>query len=147
MPSSDMPRPPTGQLPNAPDAAPGRGLAIVAESLYLGNLLVAPGLCFVALLWLWFRAGRAAPPLARNHLRQALAGSLWAGVLLVGLTTVILLIGGFASMWSWLAVILYFTFFHSTLVLCGMIGLAHALAGRHFVYPLIGPRQDSGRTP
>lgn len=153
MPPPDLPRPPpvaTGRdglaSPGNPGEGAGRRLAIVAESLYLGNLLVAPGFCFAALVWLWFRGGPNTPPLARNHLRQTIAGSLWAGVLLVGLSGVIFLIGGFASMWSWLAVILYFTFFHSTLVLCGMIGLAHALAGRHFVYPLIGPR-DTPDTP
>lgn len=135
MPPADAPRSPAAATDHN-----GRRLAIVAESLYLGNLLVAPGFCFAALVWLWFRDGRQAPPLARSHLRQTLAGSLWAGVLLVGLSGLIFLVGGFASMWSWLAVILYFTFFHSTLVLCGMIGLAHALAGRPFVYPLIGPR-------
>lgn len=150
MPPPDAPRPPpiaaSRNAPGTSAAGDGRRLAIVAESLYLGNLLVAPGFCFAALLWLWFRDGQEAPPLARNHLRQTLAGSLWAGVLLVGLSGAIFLVGGFASMWSWLAVILYFTFFHSTLVLCGMIGLAHALAGRPFVYPLIGPR-DTPHTP
>ena len=134
-----MARPST---PRSPGTAPAdRSLAIAAEGLYLGNLLVAPGVCFAVLLWLWFRRGRGASPLARNHLRQTIAGSLWAGVLLVGLSGVIFFIGGFASMWSWLAVILYFTFFHSALALCGMIGLAHAMAGRPFVYPLIGPRE------
>jgi len=142
-----LPAPPGHGTPGAPDGEAGRRLAIIAESLYLGNLLVAPGFCFAALVWLWFRAGQDAPPLARGHLRQTIAGSLWAGVLLVGLSGLIFLVGGFASMWSWLAVILYFTFFHSTLVLCGMIGLAHALAGRPFVYPLIGPRDRPANAP
>ena len=118
---------------------PGRRLAVWAESCYLANLLVAPGLGFLALLWLWRRPDAQASPLAAHHLRQTLVGSLWAGALLVGLSGVILLIGGFDSMWSWLAVILYFTFFHSTLVLFGMVGLARAMAGQVFRYPLIGP--------
>lgn len=124
----------------------GRRAAIVAESLYLGNLLVAPGLCFAALVWLWLRVRRqpgGGSALARNHLRQTLAASLWAGALLGVLNAAILAIGGFDSMWSWLAVIMYFTFFHSTLVLFGMVGLARAMAGRSIVYPLIGPREDA----
>lgn len=126
---------------SADSSAPaGRRLAVLAESLYLANLLVAPGFGFVGLLWLWSRAEVRAEPLARQHLRQTLAASLWAGALLVGLSGAILLVGGFQSMWSWLAVILYFTFFHSTLVLCGMVGLARALAGQPFRFPLIGPR-------
>ena len=110
--------------------------AILAEGLYLANLLVAPGLAFAGLLWL---RGRATGPLARQHVRQAIVGSLWAGALLVGLSGAILALGGFDSMWSWLWVILYFTFFHSTLVLFGMVGLSRAIAGQPFRYPLIGP--------
>ena len=33
-----------------PEAAPGFGLAVAAESLYLINLMIAPGLAFAALL-------------------------------------------------------------------------------------------------
>ena len=129
----------------SPAEALDRRLAIAAEGLYLANLLVAPGIGFAALLWLYRRHRGAALPLARQHLRQALAASLWAGVLLVGLSAAILLLGGIGSMWSWLALILYFTFFHSTLVLFGMVGLARALAGKTFRYPLIGPREPESR--
>lgn len=121
-----------------PDDA-GRHFAIVAESLYLANLLIAPGFAFLGLLWLWQRADVRALPLACQHLRQTLVASLWAGALLLGLSTIILLIGGFASMWSWFAVILYFIVFHSTLVLCGMVGLSRAMAGQPYRFPLIGP--------
>ena len=124
------------------DAERERRLAVVAEALYLANLLIAPGLAFVALLWLWRRenvAGAQGNSLVVGHLRQTVAASLWAGALLGGLSAAILLIGGFGSMWSWLAVILYFTFFHSTLVLFGMFGLSRALAGQAFRFPLIGP--------
>lgn len=122
-----------------------RRLAIAAEGLYLANLLVAPGIGFAALYWLYRRHRGPELPLARQHLRQALAASLWAGVLLVGLSALILILGGIGSMWSWLALILYFTFFHSTLVLFGMAGLARALAGKPFRYPLIGPREPESR--
>lgn len=132
-------------LPASADGdVPGRREAILAESLYLGNLLIAPGLCFAALIWLWLRVRRqpgGGPVLARNHLAQTFAGTLWAAGLLVVLNAAILVIGGFDSMWSWLAVIMYFTFFHSALVLCGMLGLAKAMAGRPCVYPLIGRRE------
>ena len=39
----------------------------------------------------------------------------------------------------WVVAILYFTCIHSTLVLLGAIGLARALSGRTFRFPLIGP--------
>ncbi len=123
----------------SPPDDPGRRFAVIAESLYLANLLIAPGVAFLGLLCLWRRADVRTLPLARQHLRQTLAASLWAGVLLVGLSAIILLVGGFASMWSWFAVILYFIVFHSTLVLCGMVGLSRALAGQPYRFPLVGP--------
>ena len=114
-------------------------MAIIAESLYLANLLIAPGFAFLGLLWLWRRADVQSLPLARQHLRQTLAASLWAGALLCGLSALILWVGGFTSMWSWFVLILYLIVFHSTLVLCGMFGLARSIAGQPYRFPLIGP--------
>ena len=119
---------------------PGRELAVTAEALYLANLMIVPGLSFLALLWLWWRERGQAPELARGHLRQTVAASLWAGVLLVIANGAILLAGGYASPHTWIIVILYFTTCHSTLIFCGAIGLAKALAGKPFRFPLIGPR-------
>ena len=119
------------------DAERGRNLAIAAECLYLANLTVAPVLAFLALLWL---NRRPAPALARCHLRQAIFGSLWAGVLMIGLNAVILLLGGYRSTHVLITLVLYFFSIHSLLILLGMAGLANALAGKKFVYPLIGRR-------
>jgi uncharacterized Tic20 family protein len=35
-------------------------------------------------------------------------------------------------------VIIYFTTCHSTLVLLGVLGLAKAMAGQKYIYPLLG---------
>lgn len=118
---------------------PGREIAVAAEALYLANLMIVPGIAFVALLVLWFREHRRAPDLARNHLRQTVAASLWAGALLVVANAAIILAGGYDSPHTWIIVILYFTTCHSTLIFCGAIGLAKALAGKPFRFPLIGP--------
>ena len=119
---------------------PGRELAVAAEALYLANLMIVPGLGFVALLVLWLRERHRAPELARGHLRQTLAASLWAGVLLVVTNAAIILAGGYDAASTWIIVILYFTCCRSTLILCGAIGLSKALAGKPFRFPLIGPR-------
>ena len=122
------------------DADPaGQGLAVVAEMLFLANLLLAPGLAFVAIVWLW-RKHRDAPPLARCHLEQTFFVSLWGGALLVVACAAILMLGGLEWEWTWVVVIIYFTCVHSTLVLLGVVGLAKALAGKAYVYPLIGRR-------
>lgn len=131
---------PSGADPLLPDDG-GRRLAVVAESLFLANLLAAPGLAFAALFWLW-RKYPDAPPLARQHLRQATFVSLWGGLLIVSLSALFLLLGGLHWQWTWVLVIMYFTCIHSTLVMFGMFGLAKAMAGQAWRYPLIGPRLD-----
>jgi hypothetical protein len=120
------------------DAQPGQTLAIVAEALYLVNLLLVPGIAFLVLLLLYWRYIGKAPALARCHLRQVVAASLWAGGLLVFANAVIILIGGYYSPYTWLVVVIYFTTCHTTLVLFGTMGLAKAMSGQIYRYPLIG---------
>ncbi len=117
---------------------PGQSLAVWAEVLYLSNLLIAPGLAFLTLLWLYFKRSTSTPALAVCHLRQTISASLWAGVLLVIANAAIILLGGYAAPKTWMIVIIYFTTCHSTLVLLGVLGLAKAMAGQKFVYPLVG---------
>ena len=50
----------------------------------------------------------------------------------------IILLGGYTAPSTWVIVILYFTTAHSTLVLLGVMGLAKAMAGKNYVYPLVG---------
>lgn len=119
----------------------GQGLAVAAETLFLTNLMLAPGLAFAAIVWLWLRH-RDAPPLARCHLDQTFFVSIWGGVLLVAACAAILLLGGLDWEWTWVVVIIYFTCVHSTLILLGVVGLSKALAGKPYVYPLIGRRCD-----
>lgn len=123
---------------------PGRRLAILAESLYVANLLVLPVLSFLALAWLFLRASRQTPALARAHISQAFSATIWGGVLLVLVSALILALGGFETVGAWTLVILYFTTVHATFVLFGIVGLAKALAGRCWRVPLIGPRLPRG---
>ena len=118
--------------------APGQNIAVMAEALYLANLLLLPGLAFIALLVVYERYIRTAPALAVCHLRQTLSASLWAGALLLVANIIILLLGGYRSPNTWMVVIIYFTTCHATLVLLGVMGLAKAMAGQAFRYPLVG---------
>ncbi|HAJ92205.1 MAG TPA: hypothetical protein DCO71_06270 [Gammaproteobacteria bacterium] len=117
---------------------PGQGLAVTAEALYITNLLLLPGLAFVALVIVYVRNIRTAPALAVCHLRQTLSASLWAGTLLLLANIIIVLLGGYRSPNTWMVVIIYFTTCHATLVLLGVMGLARAMAGQCFRYPLVG---------
>ena len=116
----------------------GKTLAVAAETLYLVNLLLLPGLAFLILLLLFVSRRRTAPPLAANHLAQTTGVSVVGGTLLVFVTGLIALLGGFDSGWTWVVVVLYFTFIHSTLILLGVLGLVRAMAGQHYRYPLLG---------
>ena len=131
-----MPVSPEAPTSDAPP--PGQGIAIAAESLYLINLLLLPGPGFLALLGLFFRCRRDAPHLAQIHLQQTLSASLWAGALLIVVNLLIVALGGYDSGWTWVVVILYFTTAHTTLVVFGIFGLARALAGQPYQYPLVG---------
>ena len=117
---------------------PGQTLAVTAETLFLVNLLLAPGLAFLALLILYLRHRGRAEPLAANHLSQTVGTGLIGGSLLVCITALIALLGGLDSGYTWVVVVLYFTFIHSTLILLGILGLVKALSGQHYRYPLLG---------
>ena len=121
-------------------AVRGQRLAVAAEALYLLNLLLLPVLAFLVLAWLFGRNVQTAPPLAACHLRQTMAASLWAGVLLVIANLIIIGLGGYDRPFTWVVGILYFTMGHTTLVVLGTVGLAKAMAGQPFRFPLVGAR-------
>ena len=113
-------------------------LAIYAESLFLANLLLLPGVCFVWLLYLYRRNRHSASHLALIHLNQTVIASVVGGVLLIGANLIILFLGGYEAAYTWVVIIIYFTVFHSTLVLLGILGLAKAMAGKAYIYPFLG---------
>jgi hypothetical protein len=121
----------------------GQQLAVAAEVLYLVNLMLAPGLGFVLIAWLWLTRRQSAPPLALNHLRQAFWVSLWGGVLIVSACAGFILAFGLDSPWTWTYLIIYFTCVHSSLIVFGVVGLTRAMAGKTYIYPLIGVNDGS----
>ncbi len=125
-------------MPPSAELTDGANVAIAAEGLYLANLLLIPGLGFVLLLVLWWRRREQAPPLAAAHLAQTMSGSLWAGILLVVANALILILGGYDGPNVWAVVITYFTLCHSMLIMFGAYGLAKAMAGQCWRFPLVG---------
>jgi hypothetical protein len=119
-------------------------IAIAAESLYLANLLILPGIGFLLLLAL-ARFARIAPgALASAHLDQTVRASLWAGFLLIGVSLGAAAIAGSEALVVWTLVILYFILCHTTLVFLGVFGLTKALSGHCWRYPWIGPPLPAG---
>ncbi len=117
-----------------------RPLAILAESLFVANLTVAPVFAFVLLAWFWATRRDSAATLARNHLIQAFHVSLRGGLLLLAACLLVIVLGGAHWPWTWVLVIVYFTCIHSTLLVCGCLALARAMAGKPYRYPLLGVR-------
>ncbi|MEF8792951.1 hypothetical protein [Thiohalorhabdus sp.] len=128
---------------NPTSQAADRRLAVWAEALYLINLLPAPVIGFLALLWLYTTRRRDASPLAACHLKQTLFVSIWAGVLIGAVAALIVWIGGFAEPATWVVLILYVTCIHSAFILFGVIGLTKAMAAQPYRYPLIGPHCEA----
>jgi len=147
--SSNVSPGPGLRLPGGFFSAPdGRNLAIAIEGLYLANLLVLPAVAFAVLAWLWLRR-TSLSPLARCHLRQALSGSIWAAAMLVGFNGLVLWWLGIDVPAAWLFVLLYFITIHSSLVMFGILGLARAMAGKNYRFPVVGldclPEPSHGR--
>lgn len=118
--------------------------AVLAQSLYLINLLLLPGIAFVLLLLLYFRKRDNADPFTRNHLQQTVFATLWAGLIIFAMLALILLLGGIDGPYVWMIAIMYFTLAHSTFIIFGMIGLIKALAGQCWRFPLIGKPLPDG---
>ncbi|NOR52364.1 MAG: hypothetical protein GQ470_07060 [Gammaproteobacteria bacterium] len=113
----------------------GDSVAVLAEILFLANLLVMPLFSFIALLW-YYRKRASYSPLASEHLQQAISTSIWAGILLFVVNMAIFLTMGYESPYIWMMVLIYFTMGHSTFILLGVFGLTRAMAGKSFKYPL-----------
>ncbi|WP_174874571.1 hypothetical protein [Vogesella oryzae] len=115
-----------------------RQRAICAHALYLANLLLAPGIGFVALWWCRRRWLPQAGAALRAHLQQAFAAALWSGALLLLVGGAVPLLGGLGNSTTWIVLILYFTLIHAALVLSGAYALSRAMAGLPCRYPLPG---------
>ena len=123
----------------------GQNLAVLAEALYLINLLLLPGIAFVLLLGLWLKYKDSAPALARQHLKQTTFVSMIGGFLIIVLSALIVALGGLNWEWTWVILIIYFTCIHSTLALLGMYALIKAMNGQTWRFPLIGPAIDDSK--
>lgn len=125
----------------APKLPAGCDLAIAAEAFYITNMVLAPGLGFIMLAFLYpYCLRRKAPAIAMDHLRQAMWATLWTGVLAIIFLGLIFVTGGYPSPWFWPLLTVYFLGIHLPLSWLGVVGLGRALSGESYRYPLIGPR-------
>ena len=134
MPHSDE------NLPVEEQAVEGQSLAVAAESLYVANLLILPFIAFFVLVTLFFRKHASAPPLARSHLEQTLSASIGIAIMFFASAAIIMMlkVGGLEDVGIWMIVVIVFTIIHATMVLLGVLGLAKAMSGKCWRYPLFG---------
>lgn len=111
--------------------SPPLRLAIIAQSLYLINLLLLPGVALIALIYMVWHSRNNGDQLGNCHLRQTAIVSGWF---------ILLVVGGGLLLWFILGnnptglsmTLLYLIVMHTGFVLLGIIGLARAISGQHF---------------
>lgn len=103
--------------------------ATLAQSLFLGNLLLLPVLCFLALVYLYWRKGKTHfTGIALQHVRWAIVASVAGGGIIVGGCVICYLLWGSGGI-GWMAIILAFTILHVSFVLLGIVSLSRAMTG------------------
>jgi uncharacterized Tic20 family protein len=118
----------------------GQSLAVLAESLYVANLLILPFVAFIILGIIFLKKHDSAPPLARSHLEQTLSASIGIAVMFIAAAGIVMLLKmwGLEDVVVWIFVVIAFTIIHATMVLIGVLGLAKAMAGKCWRYPVFG---------
>jgi hypothetical protein len=129
----------TETVDDAQQSPPGCDLAIAAEAFYVTNMILAPGLGLLMLVFLYVHCARKhAAPLAMNHLRQAIAATVWSAVALAVFIGLVFATGGYPSPYFWPLLTIYFLCFHLPLSWFGIKGLGKALCGECYRYPFVG---------
>jgi hypothetical protein len=118
----------------------GKDLAVLAESLYVANLLILPVLAFIILALIFLKKHGSLPALADSHLEQTMSASIWTGAFffIVAFTIMLMNLTGIEDVTLWIITVITFTIIHATMVLLGVFGLAKALSGKCWRYPLVG---------
>ena len=102
--------------------------------------MLLPGLAFLILLYLFISRHKSLPPLAKSHLEQTMSACVWiAFMLLVGSSSIFAMsYAGVEDVTLWMIVVIVFTMIHASMVFLGIFGLAKALAGKCYRYPIVG---------
>ncbi len=103
-------------------------VAIIAQSLYLANLLVLPGVAFIVLAF-YFKTHFKKPGSARFHLYRAVQLSVINGILLAIVPLIyILLAANFST--ALMLTIFYVVCMHTAFVMLGMLNLSRAMVAK-----------------
>lgn len=99
-----------------------------AALMSLLNLTFIPGIAFA---WLLLRLREWQPgELDHYHAKLGIKINLFAAVALILVSSLMVLLGGFDSAWTWVYVITYFTFVHSMFILAAVWAMVRAWNGQ-----------------
>lgn len=112
-------------------------VAMLAEGLFLANLLLIPVIPFLVLIYLFRKYADKPDSVAYNHLRQTLIASVLAGIFIVIIVGIFYFFSNTSAAVTWTIIITYLTCVHSLFVMLGIYGLAKAMAGQKVKFPLI----------
>ena len=130
-----------------PDPKPeGQNLAVTVETLYVLNLLLLPFVAFAILIYIFLTRHSNAPPMARSHMEQTISASIWIAVMFIAGAGCIMLLQlwGMEDVTVWILIVITFTIVHASMVLLGVMGLAKAMAGKCWRYPVFGKALPPG---
>ena len=111
-------------------------VAILAETLFLANLLLIPVIPFLILFYLYKKYAQQPNSLSFNHIKQTFMASIAAGVFIVGVVAVFYFLSNISAAATWTIIITYITCVHSLFIMIGIYGLAKAMSGSKVYFPL-----------
>ncbi len=112
-------------------------IAILAEALFLANLLLIPLIPFLVLFYLFRKYAHKPESVAYNHLRQTFIASILAGIFIVLIAGFFYFFSSTSAAVTWTIIITYLTCVHSLFVMLGIYGLSKAMGGYRVKFPLI----------
>ena len=106
--------------------------------LFLTNITLLPVISFVVLVSLYKKTMTDNNFLLKQHYHQSILANIVAGILLLIVSGLVLTIGRFDSIYTWMWLIIYFTCIHSVLILFGVFALIKANNNQLYIYPIFG---------
>ncbi|MCP3852007.1 MAG: hypothetical protein GY694_17485 [Gammaproteobacteria bacterium] len=111
--------------------------AVIAESLFLANLLLIPVIPFLFLVYQFKKYAHQTDSIAYNHLKQTLIASVLAGIFIVAIAGIFYFFSNTSAAVTWTIILTYLTCVHSVFVMMGIYGLSKAMVGQKVKFPLI----------
>ncbi|MDH5433171.1 MAG: hypothetical protein OEY19_04440 [Gammaproteobacteria bacterium] len=119
-------------------SASDQQLAYNAHLYFLLNLTFLPLIAFIWSVLRYFKQKRVMSQATRHHFLQSLVMQFFSGILLIGVSGLIVEFGGWQSPYTIMILIIYFTCIHSLLILAAVYAMSKTAGGKDYDYPMLG---------